>query len=110
MSQDFESFSQFWPHYVRQHQSAGCRALHFVGSTLAIACVVAAIALGNAWWLLAAPAVGYGISWLGHFAIERNRPAAFRHPVWSFFADLKMWGLMLTGRMKREVELAVSEA
>jgi hypothetical protein len=109
MSQDFESFSQFWPHYVRQHQSAGCRALHFVGSTLAFGCIVAAIALGNAMWLLAAPAFGYGISWIGHFVVERNRPAAFRHPVWSFLADLKMWGLMLTGRMKREVELAVSE-
>ncbi|MEO6391262.1 MAG: DUF962 domain-containing protein, partial [Pyrinomonadaceae bacterium] len=37
--------------------------------------------------------------------IEHNRPATFRHPLWSFIADYKMFGMMLIGRMNRaEIE------
>ncbi len=56
------SFREFWPYYVRQHQSPGCRALHFVGTSLALACLIALAMTGNWWWLLAAPLVGYGTS------------------------------------------------
>lgn len=99
------SFREFWPYYVREHQSPGCRALHFTGTTLAAACLVTLAVTGNFWWLLAAPLCGYGPSWIGHFAIERNKPAAFRYPVWSLLADFKMWSFMLAGRMGREVEV-----
>lgn len=98
------SFQEFWPHYVLEHQSPGCRALHFIGTTLGVLAAVLALVMWNAWWLLAAPLLGYGISWLGHFLIERNRPVAFRYPVWSFRADARMWRLMALGRMRRELE------
>jgi hypothetical protein len=105
----FRSFQEFWPHYVREHQSVGCRALHFAGLTLAIACIVAALVLTNYWWLVLAPIAGYGISWIGHFFVERNQPAAFRYPLWSFRADARMWRLIALRRMQREVEAAVEQ-
>ncbi|MCB9742826.1 MAG: DUF962 domain-containing protein [Alphaproteobacteria bacterium] len=62
------------------------------------------IAFGALAWVhpllaVASLASGYSFAWLGHFAIEGNRPASFTYPVWSFLADLKLWGLMCTGQL-----------
>jgi hypothetical protein len=104
-----QSFAEFWPFYVREHSAPACRALHFIGSTLVLV-VIAAAATYNWWLLLAAPLVGYGFAWIGHFAIEKNKPASFKYPLWSFLADWKMWALMLAGRMGAEVQKAHAAA
>jgi hypothetical protein len=103
------SFAEFWPFYVREHSLPACRALHFIGSTLALV-VIAAAATYNWWLLLAVPVVGYGFAWIGHFAIEKNKPASFNYPLWSFIADWKMWAMTLVGRMSAEVEKAQAMA
>jgi hypothetical protein len=64
-----------------------------------LGCVLAAIVTRNAWWLLAAPLCGYGFAWVGHFFFERNRPATFAHPLYSFAGDWVMFRDMLTGRI-----------
>ena len=66
--------------------------------------VAAAVAMQYWWLLLAAPLAGYGMAWISHFGIEKNRPASFKYPLWSFLADMKLWALMLTGRMGAEVQ------
>ncbi|MBP7476734.1 MAG: DUF962 domain-containing protein, partial [Pyrinomonadaceae bacterium] len=38
------------------------------------------------------------------FMVEKNRPASFKYPFWSFISDYKMMFYMATGRMKAEVE------
>jgi hypothetical protein len=48
--------------------------------------------------------VGYAVAWVAHLAVEHNRPATFRYPLWSFAADWKMWALTLSGRLDRELE------
>ena len=42
-------------------------------------------------FFLAAPVVGYGFAWVGHFFVEGNKPATFKHPLWSLRGDLVMW-------------------
>src|SRR5690349_15493307 len=79
MQPAFRSFAEFYPHYLREHAHPACRRLHFVGTTLVLLCVVAAVWTGNAWILLGAPLAGYGFAWVGHFLFEHNRPATFRH-------------------------------
>ena len=96
----FASFREFYPFYLGEHANPTCRRLHFVGSLGVIALVVVAITTRNAWWLLAALACGYGFAWVGHFFFERNRPATFRYPAYSFLGDWVMWRDMLTGRIK----------
>jgi hypothetical protein len=100
----FTSFAEFWPFYVQEHSRPATRVVHFLGSTLAVVLVIVAI-VGQWWWLLlAVPLVGYGFAWASHFGIEHNRPATFKYPLWSLAADWKMWLLMLSGQMGKEVE------
>ncbi len=101
---EFQSFAEFWPFYVREHSCATTRRLHFVGTTLAIVVLFAALTLGRWLWLVAVPVCGYALAWFSHFTIERNRPATFKYPLWRVRGDLKMWTLMATGRMADEVQ------
>ena len=98
------SFRAFWPFYVREHRKSVTRALHFIGSTLVLAIAAAAVVTGRLWLLVATPVVGYGFAWIGHFGFEKNRPATFKYPVYSLLADWVMYGKILSGTMRAEVE------
>ena len=99
-----KTFEDFWPYYVQEHRAAGCRLLHFIGSALGLVCLVSTFVTGNLWFIPLGLALGYGFAWVGHFFVERNKPATFQYPLWSFRADWRMWRLMLLGRMREEVE------
>jgi hypothetical protein len=96
----FTSFADFYPFYLREHAQPATRRFHFIGTSLVIGCVLAAIVTRDAWWLLAAPLCGYGFAWIGHAAFERNRPATFRHPFYSLAGDFVMYRDMLIGRIR----------
>ena len=66
----------------------------------ALAFVALAIVQRNAWWLLAALLCGYAFAWVGHFFFEKNRPATFRHPFYSFAGDWVMFKDILSGRIR----------
>ena len=94
----YKSFSEFWPFYLSEHSRPATRVLHLIGTTLGIALIVYLIAIGK-WWLFFLGFVpGYGFAWLAHFLVEKNKPATFKYPLWSFIGDYKMIALMLTGR------------
>jgi len=100
MAARYATFSEFYPFYLAEHANPTCRRLHFVGTSLVMGCIVAAIVTGNVWWLAAAPVAGYGLAWVGHFYFEHNRPATFAHPVYSLMGDWVMYRDMLTGRIR----------
>ena len=96
----FSSFADFWPYYLSEHSKPATRVLHCAGALIAIAAAVVLIVIGR-WWLFPLALVpGYGFAWVGHYFVEKNRPATFTYPLWSFRGDLKMLVLMLTGKMK----------
>jgi len=95
----FQSFAQFYPFYLSEHANRTCRRLHFAGSSLSLICVATAIFSSNAWWLLAALLAGYGFAWVGHFGFEKNRPASFKRPLYSFMGDWAMYRDIWLGRI-----------
>lgn len=97
----YDSFAQFYPWYLTQHENRMCRRAHFLGTSSAIAGIAQYIDSLNPWWLAVAVAVvtGYGGAWVGHFFFEKNRPATFGYPWYSFRADWVMYWEMLTGKL-----------
>src|SRR5256714_7673623 len=99
-AREFKSFADFWPYYLSEHSKSATRLMHVIGTISAIVLVVVVIAIGK-WWLFPLGlATGYAFAWIAHFFIEKNRPATFTYPFWSFMGDWKMLALMLTGRLK----------
>lgn len=85
-----KTLAEFWPYYLEEHKDPANVALHVFGSSLAIVLIILA-PFTSYWLLLFALISGYGFAWFGHFIIERNRPATFRHPIRSFLSDWKLW-------------------
>ena len=107
MAEDgMKSFAEFWPFYVREHSRPATRLLHAAGTLGSTALLVFLLATGRWRWLPLVLVVGYAGAWVGHFFVEHNRPATFKHPLWSLAGDYKMVALMLAGRMSKEVEQA----
>jgi hypothetical protein len=98
-AREFESFAAFYPYYLSEHRDRTCRRLHFAGSTVALLCLLMIVITGNAWWLLGAVVSGYAFAWVGHFGFEKNRPATFRHPLYSLMGDWVMYADILRGRI-----------
>jgi hypothetical protein len=96
----YSHFADFYPFYLSEHRNRTCRRLHFVGSSLALACLVSAVITLNPWWLLVGLLCGYGFAWVGHFGYEKNRPASFRQPLFSFMGDWAMYRDIWTGKIR----------
>jgi len=96
----FASFREFYPYYLQQHANRTSRRLHVGGTLLALLVAALAIAAGRWLWLLAAPLAGYLPAWLGHALFERNKPATFRHPLYSLRGDFLLLAEVLTGRRR----------
>jgi hypothetical protein len=93
------TYDQYWQRYIRAHAQPRTRALHYIGSLLALAALLLALATFDWRWLIGAPVIGYGFAWTAHYAIEGNRPETFGHPFWSLFSDYRMLLLALTFRL-----------
>lgn len=100
MGRRFRSFAEFYPYYLGEHGSRANRRLHFLGTLAAILLVTAAAVTLDWRFLAAAPVVSYSVAWFGHFVVERNRPATFRHPFYSLLGDFVMFKDVLTGKIK----------
>ncbi len=96
----FNTFAEFYPFYLAEHENLTCRRLHFIGSALILAVIGYAI-YSQHWSILwALPVLGYGFAWVGHFFFEHNKPATFTYPFYSFMGDWVMFKDILTGKIK----------
>ncbi len=95
----FHSYAEFFAFYLQQQRNPGNRWMHAVGTTLGLVIAAAAFATHHPWYALLWIPLAYGFAWTGHFLLEKNTPATFGHPFWSFVSDFRMLGLMLSGRL-----------
>jgi hypothetical protein len=101
-------YDDFWDFYVREHSKPATRTLHFIGTSLGLLLLIWFIWSGRWYFFPLFLVVGYAFAWFAHFVVEKNQPATFKYPFWSFISDFKMMWYMLTGRMSAEVERSSS--
>jgi hypothetical protein len=98
------TFARFWPAYLAEHRSRRNRRVHLAG-TIGYLVLLASLLATRHWaWLWAVPVLAYGCAWTGHFFIEKNRPATFKHPWLSLLGDHKMAAMMLAGKLDAEFQ------
>jgi hypothetical protein len=107
--ENFDSFDEFWPHYLAEHSDPTNRLLHVIGTSAALVTAAIGVAKKNPKLLALAPLLGYGPAWIGHFLIEKNRPASFQHPLWSLRGDLKMLRLVVGDEIDEEMLRLIAE-
>ena len=79
----WRTFGDFYPFYLSEHANRTSRRLHFAGTSIALALLIAAL-VSQSWPLAVLAFVqGYAFAWVGHFFYEHNQPATFKHPVFS---------------------------
>ncbi len=99
----FHSFEEFWPYYLGEHKLITCRALHYVGTVVSAGLLILLMVTQQWSWLPLVLIAGYGPAWVGHFFIEKNRPATFTYPWWSFVGDYKMFYMAIRGELRAEL-------
>ncbi len=96
----YKNFKEFYPFYLSEHSNKTCRILHVIGSSLVIALLIYAIVIQQYKLLLLLPVIGYGFAWVGHYVFEKNTPATFKYPLYSFIGDWVMWWQFITLKLK----------
>lgn len=100
----YRNFDEFYEYYISAHKDPRNLRLHFYGTSAVItaACYAFYKDPDNAWmYVLPVGVVGYLMAWYGHFVHEKNKPATFGNPGWSFRAGLRMYRQILT----REIDI-----
>ena len=104
MEKLYSSFKSFYPYYLSEHSSKTNRLLHFCGTAILLVIVIIGLVSQNYKLLILVPIVGYGFAWVGHFFIEKNKPATFTYPLYSLRADFVMFWDMLSGKIDKKLE------
>ena len=84
------TISEYYKYYLTLHEHPKCKLLHFIGTTIAIYLYIRFFMTFDLMYLLYSLLAGYGFAWIGHFFVEKNKPATFKYPFWSFIGDHKM--------------------
>ncbi|MEZ4741663.1 MAG: DUF962 domain-containing protein [Bdellovibrionota bacterium] len=104
MEKPINTWNEFWPFYLLQHQNSTNQRLHFIGTTIGFIAFVFALTHLKLSYLIIGLFFAYLFAWIGHFVYEKNKPATFKYPLWSFIADQKMFLLILRGKMSQELD------
>ncbi len=100
MAKKFHTFAEFYPVYLAMHSNATNRRLHLSGNLAGLSSLLIGIATASWWLLLAAPILGNGLAWIGHYGFQRNRPGVFSYPLYGFLGSWAMTRDVLTGKLR----------
>jgi hypothetical protein len=102
----YKTFWSFYPYYLTEHSDNTNRLLHFIGTLLLLMALVAGIITEKWWFFALVPILGYGFAWVGHYFIEKNKPATFTYPLYSLASDFVMFWHTITGQIGKKMKEA----
>ena len=92
-------YQEFYRFYLTEHRNIMSRRLHAVGSSVGLYFFAKAILQRKPKYILYGLVSGYACAWVGHFVFEKNKPASFKQPLYSFISDWRMLSDILRGRV-----------
>ena len=96
----YTNYNDFFPFYLREHRKQSTRVFHYFGTIAYQVLFWTLIATQNFLFIPLILLAGYGPAWVSHFFIEKNKPATFKYPFYSFIGDYKMYFEILQGKHK----------
>lgn len=99
LSMPIRSYAEFYRFYLTEHSHVMSRRLHVAGSVAGLYGIYQALKTGRKSYLLKGVLTGYACAWAGHFFFEKNQPASFKQPLYSFISDWRMLTDVCRGRL-----------
>ncbi|MFV0467883.1 MAG: Mpo1-like protein [Dysgonomonas sp.] len=93
------NYHEFYRFYLTEHCNIVDRRLHALGSTIGLYWIGKAIRQRKPKYVLYGLASGYACAWIGHFVFEKNKPASFKQPLYSFISDWRMLSDIVRGNL-----------
>jgi hypothetical protein len=101
---EYKSIKDFYPFYLSQHKNNLNRLLHVIGTSLGVIVIFINLIFGKFSNIIFGPLFGYGFAWVGHFFFEKNKPATFKYPLFSFLCDYIMIYDILSGQISKKLK------
>ena len=92
-------YSEFYKFYLTEHRNMASRRLHIAGSSTGLLLLGLSLAKSKKRYIPLGIAAGYACAWVGHFIFEKNKPASFKQPLYSFISDWRMFADVLRGNL-----------
>lgn len=90
----------FWDIYMPAHTKPLTKLMHLAGLMSTLLYVILISIYASLFLLLATPFVVYPFAWSAHFFVEKNKPLAFKNPLYAKACDIMMCAGILTGFIK----------
>jgi hypothetical protein len=96
------TFKEYYLYYLTLHKNPTNRLLHVVGNLFTAVYIFSCLYSGNLIFLIFSPLVVYPFAWSGHFFFEKNKSAAWSHPLWAKACNWLMIWDMARGRLSKD--------
>ena len=101
MENKYQSFKEFYKGYfLVGHKHKYTKLFHFIAIAGAILLALIFLFTLQYRFLFAAIFCGYSISVISHYLFEKNHPATYRYPFYSFLGAFMMFFEILAGKHK----------
>lgn len=100
MEKRYTNFKDFYPYYLSEHSHKTTKLLHFIGTSISLYFLFNFFRTFDFEYIILSLLSGYGFAWVSHFFIEKNKPATFKYPFYSFIGDHLMFIEIIMGKHK----------
>ena len=100
MEKRYTNFKDFYPYYLSEHSHKTTKLLHFIGTSISLYFLFNFFRTFDFVYIILSLLSGYGLAWVSHFFIEKNKPATFKYPFYSFIGDHLMFIEIIMGKHK----------